>query len=162
MDIVPRAINGFAALLSKSGENYCPKVEAIDLFEFIHNSGGLLRRSLLAELENEGLLTIEPVRQDDELIVEMVRFTFERFSDHAIASGLLDDYIDASDPKRSFAKGSRLHEFVFGEAPYRRAGIIEAMAIQLPERTGLEILDVNVAEEVRGLLRALFRKSVVA
>ena len=143
LEIVPKAITGFAQLLADAGKGYAPKREAVTLFESVLTSGGSLEKSLLAQLESEGLLTVEPLRQDDGSLAEMVRFTFERFSDHAIASRLLDDHLNTHDVASSFQADKPLHKCVFGPENYERAGIIEAMAIQLPERTGVEILDVG-------------------
>ena len=143
LEIVPQAITGFAQLLVGAGEGYARKRDAVDLFESVLASSGSLEKSLLAQLESEGLLTVEPLRQDDGSLAEMVRFTFERFSDHAIASRLLDDHLNTNDVASSFRAGQPLHNCVFGSKNYERAGIIEAVAIQLPERTGAEILDVG-------------------
>ena len=142
-EIVPKAITGFAQLVEDVGRGYAPKRETITLFESVLASGGSREKSLLTQLESEGLLTVELVRQDDGSLAEMVRFTFERFSDHAIASRLLDDHLNTHDVASSFQADKPLHECVFGPKNYERAGIIEAMAIQLPERTGVEILDAG-------------------
>ena len=158
-EIVPRAITGFAQLLVDSGKGYAPKRETVILFESILASGGSRERSLLAQLESEGLLTVEPIRQNGGSLAEMVRFTFERFSDHAIASRLLDDHLNTHNVASSFQGHKPLHDCVFGSGNYERAGIIEAMAIQLPERTGVEILDVG--SEVSYPVRSAFLNSLL-
>jgi hypothetical protein len=160
-DIVPRAISGFANLLARAGEGYLPKVAAIDFFESVKSSAGRLDQSLLAQLESEGVLAVELVRQEDDSLGEIVRFSFERFSDHAIAARLLDEHLDAADPKRSFNPGTELHEYVFGETNYRRAGIIEAIAIQLPERTGVEVLDVTEPSSQAWTVQEAFLESLL-
>ena len=129
------------------------------LFESIYRSHGSLERSLLSQFESEGLLAVEPARQEDGSIAEMVRFTFERFSDHSIATRLFDDHLNINDVASSFRDGQVLKEFAFGRDNYERAGIIEAMAIQLPERTGIEILDVG-GEELWTVDQA-FRESLL-
>lgn len=159
LEIVPQAISGFAQLLVEAGEGYASKRDAGALFESILASGGSLEKSLLTQLESEGLLTVEPLRQDDGSLAELVRFTFERFSDHAIASRLLDDRLNTNDVAGSFQAGKPLHKCVFGPKNYERAGIIEAMAIQLPERTGIEILDVG--SEASYSVREAFRDSLL-
>ncbi|MGA7326953.1 MAG: hypothetical protein WBX25_21295 [Rhodomicrobium sp.] len=143
LDIVERALHGFVNQLVCRGEGYLPKAQAITFFETILPCNGNLNRSLLSQLESEGLLAVEPVRQYDGCVEAMVRFTFERFSDHAIAARLLDDHLSKEDIEGSFKAGERLGELVFGEESHRYAGIIEAIAIQLPERTGHEILELR-------------------
>ena len=157
--IVPQAITGFSKLLVDARKGYASKRNAVTLFESMLDSGGSLERSLLAQMESEGILTVEAVRQDDESIAEVVRFTFERFSDHAIASRLFNDHLRASDVAGSFQAGQSLHDFVFGPKSYERAGIIEAMAIQLPERTGVEILDVGAKASY--VVRHAFQESLL-
>ena len=160
LEIVPRAITGFTQLLVHAGRGYAPKCEAVTLFESVLASGGRLEKSLLAQLESEGLLTVERLRQDqdDGSLFEMVRFTFERISDHAIASRLLNDHLNTHDVATAFQTGQALHECVFGQENYERAGIIEAMAIQLSENWGVEILDVGA--KVSSIVRRAFRASL--
>ena len=113
LDIVPRAIAAFAQLLADAGTGYVPKSEAAALFESIRASGGILEKVLLSQLESEGLLAVEPVRRQDGSIAEMVRFTFERFSDHAIAARLLDNHLNINDVASSFREGQPLQDFLF-------------------------------------------------
>ena len=141
-NIVPTGISGFARLLIDARSGYVDRATAVKFFESILPSGGSLEKSLLSQLESEGLLTIEAVPEDDGSSAESVRFTFERYSDHTIASRLLEDYLDKNDVQNAFRIGRPLHDFVFGPKSYERAGIIEALAIQLPEASRIEVLDV--------------------
>ena len=158
-EIVPTAITKFSQMLANSDEACVPKYEAIALFESILFSGGNRERSLLNQLENEGILTIESMRQVDGSHAEMVRFTFERFSDHAIASHLLDNHLKTDDVASSFQVGNPLYEYVFGSKICEWLGIVEAMAIQLPERTGIEILDVG--SETHYVVHQAFLRSLL-
>ena len=141
--IVPKAISGFALLVANAERGYIEKNTAIDFFESIQRSDGVLERSLLSQLEAEGLVTVELVLDDFGKQTEMVRFMFERFSDHAIASRLIADNVVVGQVSHAFKPGQPLHEYVFGENAYVRAGVIEAIAIQLAEIHGIEILDVG-------------------
>lgn len=144
-EVVEKAISGFAKLLFQAEEGYLLKKESIDFFESILASNGNLEKSLLAQLESEGLITIEPITTKSA-VVEKVRFTFERFSDYAIAAELLKNNLDFENVPSSFQKDSPLFDLVFGRQSSRRAGIIEAMAVLLPERVNLEILDIGYKE----------------
>jgi hypothetical protein len=148
LEIVPRAIRALATEFSARGTGYLHKSEAIALFEGIHSSQGLLERSLLTQLQNEGAIAVKAVQGENGLRSDEVRFTFERFSDHQIAQRLLDQYLIAGDSTASFATGTPLHEVISGDDSYMRAGVIEALAVQLPERVGLELIDA-VPEEHR-------------
>ena len=113
-DIIPKAIEGLPRLLLDSRDGYVDIAKAVDLFESIRRSDGEVEESLLSQLESEGLLTVEPLPQHDGAISTGVRFTFERYSDHAIASRLLKDHLDETDVEQSFGAGRPLHEFVHG------------------------------------------------
>src|SRR5690606_12783750 len=63
------------------------------------------------------------------------------------------------DVKGSFADGTVLGGLVFGEEYYRVAGIIEALAIQLPERCGVEIVDLRL--EINWAIRQAFLDSLL-
>lgn len=159
LDIVPKAIGKFARSLAKAGKGYLTKKKAVALFETVLKSQGKLETSLLSQLESEGLLSIELVRKKKGAVTEMVRFTFERFSDHEIARRLLDDHLDSKDVSGSFQTDRPLGKVVFGPASYKQAGVIEAIAIQLPERTGAEIL--NVGNSASFAVRNAFTESLL-
>ena len=139
--IVETALERLTQAMVEAGSGYLPMAEAHTLLEELHSSQNQTEHSLFFQLENEGVLTVEPVR-DGSRIVELVRFTFERLSDHRIAQALLDTAITGGDPKTAFAPGGALREYVVGTNTYRFAGIAEAFAVQLPERFGTELLDL--------------------
>ena len=146
--LVPDALKSFTKILLDRHEGYAPLCDVRNTFENILPSNGNMNQSLLTQLENEGVLTIEPVQQCDGTVCRMVRFTFERYSDHKIARWLLNEHLDQNDIKQSFGSETILGQFVFGVENYRRAGVIEAIAIQLPELVGTEIIDVGHDEDI--------------
>ena len=139
--IIEQALSGITAAMvaARSGHLQMNAVHA--LLEGLHPSQNKAEQSLFFQLENEGVLTVEP-EVDGQVITEMVRFTFERLSDHCIAQALLDAEVIANDPATAFAQGSALRDYVMGQNAYRFAGIAEAFAVQLPERYGIELLDL--------------------
>lgn len=86
LDRVSRALRRFEALLVSREEEYVAQIR--DYFH-LRSSGRSLERCLLSPLEGERVLAIELVRQDDGTIDQMVRCTFWRHGDHAIAERLL-------------------------------------------------------------------------
>ncbi|AHG65395.1 hypothetical protein [Advenella mimigardefordensis] len=159
LDLVATALTLLTDILISRGEGYAPKTEVIGAFEAVLPSGGSLERSLLSQFESEGVLAIELIREDDGKIVPMVRFTFERYSDHAIAARLLQEHLNQDDVKASFADSTVLGDLAFGEKHYRVAGIIEAIAIQLPEHCGVEIVDLR--PEFNWMIRQAFFDSLL-
>lgn len=144
IDAPRRALDAFTDAIADRGDGYLPLVDAIRLFEGAHASGGRQDNSLLDQFVGEGVLSIERDRVRGGGHQDNVRFTFERFSDHAIARRLLDRHLDTADVEAAFAAGP-LHEALFGQTALRRWGVVEALANQVPERTGREILDLAPA-----------------
>ncbi len=122
-----------------SGENRIEYGKARAITEDVRPSNGRAEEDLLAWFASEGLLTVEPF---DDGPGEFVRFTFERLADHLAAKRLLDEHLSAEDPAASFRPGSPLGDASTGEDAYARAGVLEALAIQLPERIGAELPDL--------------------
>ena len=135
--IISRALNAFTEQLLTLQSAYLPLIDTLRCFEAIWLSHGLSDSSLLTQLEHEGILTVEPYGDD-----EQVRFTFERFSDLQIADYLLQKHLEAGQTLPILTINSTLYEFFAREKIYRFAGIIEALAVLLPEQTEFEILDL--------------------
>ena len=141
LQIVERALQALTRAMVDLRSGYLPIADVIALLEGLHPSQNQTEQSLFFQLENEGVLTVEPV-VDGADTAEMVRFTFERLSDHRIAQALLDEFVVGNDPAPAFAPGGALRNYVTGRDAYRFAGIAEAFAVQLPERFGSELLDL--------------------
>ena len=71
---------------------------------------------------------------------EIVFIAYERLADHLLTEVLLDAHFDPADAAAAFEPGGRLCEVA--EGGYETRGILEALCIQLPERTGSEVADV--------------------
>jgi hypothetical protein len=142
LDIVGRAVSAFAAYVAEHGDDRVPYHDAHSL---INDFAPHLRespRTLLETMASEGLLSVERgwMRERDEL-GEVVSFPYQRFSDHLVLRVLLDERLSTAAPEAvlaAFDSNESLGEWLLA-AP---AGLIEALAIQLPERWGVELLDL--------------------
>ena len=143
-----------------AGTGYLSIDAANSIIECLHNSSGLAEQSLFFQLESEGVIAVEPVG-DGEEINEMVRFTFERLSDHRIAQRLLNTHVGDGDPEPAFITGGALASYVVGRGSSRFAGIAEALAVQLPERYGVELIDVVDGKFSRWELAHAFQLSLL-
>ena len=94
--------------------------------------------SLYRGLIEEGVLAKDMAWGEGESD-EVVLFAYERFSDYMIADFLLRKHLDASNPQAAFGEGGGL-AFVSDKSTYTPAGILEAMCVQVPERTGMELV----------------------
>ncbi|WP_439528000.1 hypothetical protein [Pannonibacter sp.] len=161
--IVSKALQKLASAFEDGYRGYADLDTVTFLLDELLPSDGTVERSLLAQLESEGVIAVEPVTDDDGRLSEIVRFTFERYSDHRIATLLLNDHLVETDPAKSFEPGSKLAEFILGRDAYERAGVIEALAIQIPERCGQELPDLVPSDKNhhRWFVHEAFRASVL-
>ncbi|TDA64110.1 ATP-binding protein [Sulfuricurvum sp. IAE1] len=98
-------------------------------------------RSLYRKLIVSGIIGEEMVWHSADEKKEVVYFGYERLADHLIAKYLLDTHLDTTDPGLSFKKGGGLH-FLLNEKHRNEAGLVEALCIQVPERTGCELISL--------------------
>ena len=101
-------------------------------------SGRGFSDSLYRGLIVEGVL-VEDMPRSDVGTDEVVRFAYERFSDHIIADFLLRKYLDPNNPQAAFEEGGGLAS-ISDRSTYTPAGILEAMCVQVPELTGQELV----------------------
>lgn len=141
-NIIARALNAFTEKLLSNQSSYLAMDTAIACFDSIYASTGQQDRSLLSQFEHEGILTIEPVYIESNQPEEHVRFTFERFSDFQIAGHLLNEHLASENSVQPLETGTPLHTFLSRKDIHRVAGIIEALAVLLPESTDFELLDI--------------------
>ena len=80
---------------------------------------------------------------------DAVRFSFERLFDHLRARELLEGISQRSLPS-AFAPGGQLNFIVSDrESARQNAGLLEALAIQVPERYGVELTEVADGDAIR-------------
>ena len=138
--IARKALDGFLDACAICGDFGSLTLDAtIELFERFHNSKGIADRSLLVAFLSEGVLTQEVERHDGR-IVETIRLTFERLSDHLRAERLIAQIAPAD--LRDSIQREPLATYFGTEVSWRFAGVIEALTIQFPERFGYELFDV--------------------
>ena len=158
--IIECAVDTLAKAMAEGQKEYLPVAEVQRLFDNLLPSQAQYDRDILTQLESEGLLTVETFRTDEGEIEEEVRFTFQRISDHAIASHLIEVHLNVNDPKSAFTDGAPLNRFVTSPLCWEMAGVIEAMAVQLPERIGEEFPDL-IPEENLFKITEVFRSSLL-
>ncbi|HEX2020071.1 MAG TPA: hypothetical protein VGO17_14125 [Aurantimonas sp.] len=95
---------------------------------------------LLFQLENEGMLAVDPTFTTSGEMVQAVRFTFERMGDHAVAANLLAR--SGGGAAGLCAAGTPLHAALDADDSWIVPGLLEALAVQLPEGSGIELPDL--------------------
>jgi hypothetical protein len=142
LKLVSKAIYAFANALGEAGDDHLDYEHASELINNfapqLHNSP----KTLLQVMASEGLLAIDRGwRADSEERAEMVSFPYQRFSDHLIVEAFLSSKLSTAsraDAETAFSPQGRLAGWL-EKAPQ---GLIEAFAVQLPERWEIEIADV--------------------
>ena len=131
------ALRALAEAFPAVSERWLSVEAAEDLVnEFL--PGRTFEESLYRALVVEGVLVEEPSRRDDA--AEIVFIAYDRLADHLVTQTQLDAHFDPANPTAAFQPGAGLGDIV--EGGYETQGILEALCIQLPERTGREVADL--------------------
>jgi hypothetical protein len=140
--LVGNAVERIAEAMAEARTPWLPKAEAQQMLDSLYSVSGY-DKSLLRNLVVEGVLAIDQVSVRSGEWVQVIRFTYQRFSDHVMCRYLLDRHLDENQPQSSFTPGTPLGSLVEDEyAAHRNSGIVEALCIQLPERIGRELAEI--------------------
>lgn len=135
---VQKTIDEFSKALVEANSNNLPYEHASRLID-ASGHGRQWPDTLFGQLLSEGVL-------DDDWIWDfetgkrsrVVRFTYQQLSDYQVASVLLDPFDgDAESLRRALSPGEPLHKTLLDAPP----SWIEALAVLVPERFGIELLD---------------------
>ena len=142
LDVVGQAMRAFAEYIAEQGSDRVPYEDAYPLINAFASHLRESPRTLLETMASEGLLSIERgwIRDRDELS-EVVSFPYQRFSDHLVLGALLDKRLPTESPDdvaAAFGPDGPLADWLV-DAP---RGLIEALAVQLPERWRIELPDL--------------------
>ena len=150
-DLVEAAAFAVVAEMTSSGSDWLDRGVCRDIVDgFL--PGRTFQNSLFRHLLAEGVLAEEnfptwPNKSEGDygemVSVEGVRIGFERFSDHLRARNILDQEFDPTQPQKIFEPPATLGQ-IYGtrNAIYQHKGLLEALAIQIPERCSRELPDL--------------------
>lgn len=116
--------------------------------------------SLYRGLVTEGILLEDTDWINSESNNMVVSIAYDRLADHIVADHLLKAHLNECDPNAAFTTGGGLG-FLGDKDVFTRDGLIEALCVQIPERTGMEL--VRLAPELldRPNFGQTFRQSIV-
>lgn len=117
-----------------------PTAQARDLINRYDPNPGV-GESLFNLLCHEGLFTRDVTQTAEQSYQEIVRFTFERYSDYLIALMLLDKYSSVDALKDALKKDAELGRMM-APREYTYWGIIEAFSVCVPELYGQELIEM--------------------
>ncbi|NDK32377.1 hypothetical protein [Nesterenkonia haasae] len=130
--VVQKGIRALASAMVDAKSETLPRHIAADIGNTILPDGGRESRRLVSVLEREGILLREP-RNDAQ--GEVVRFTYQRMSDHYRTRTFLDG---CDDPAGVQTKLLESHE----HRGWVDSGLLESLSSMVPVRYGLELLDI--------------------
>ena len=157
-NLVRQALERVAKRLAEHDTRRLPRSEAMTIVNCLL-PGRDYSRSLYAALVAEGLLT-QDMSESKDLSDEVVSITYDRFADHIIADYLIDSYLDKEGADIAFSENGGL-SFLGDETKYVRYGLVEALCIQVPERTGKELFRLAPAVLNRPYCAQAFLQSIV-
>jgi hypothetical protein len=154
--LVQRVLEAFAELMSKDKKDWL----TIDEAEYVINK--IIRtstnQSFLALLLSEGVLSTR-MHYEADTEIEVVRFSYEKFSDHIITNYLIKEYIQQEAPRNSFLESGSLRYLI--EEPWRYQGIIESLCVQIPEKLGCEFPEIVEATTGEDYIGRAFIASII-
>lgn len=152
---VGRAIAGLATEIAGSGKAAIDYIRADEIVSSILVHDGTQERDMLFQLISSGMLSVDRVGDDEE-----VRFTFERYGDYIIAVGVLEESLGEGMDVAKACKGPSPLADMLDNYDWRCQGVLEVLALLLPEKYGVELPDVATAGAVSPWIRDAFENGL--
>jgi len=158
-DLVRRSLEAIAVAMTEKGVSWLELSRVNEIVnEFLQ--GRDFESSLYRNLVSEGVLVEDASRGGDGDPEVVVFVAYERLADHLMAKTLLDLHLDVSRPAASFAPSGAL-AFVLDRDQYVSPGLLEALCVQVPERTGQELHSFAPPHYDVSWLGRAFRQSLI-
>lgn len=158
--LVKTALEGVSLELLSTGKRWLVLSKAEELVNVFLPGRTDFDQSLYHGLVSEGLLVEDIPRYGENAGQVSVYIAFDRFADYLTAKALLDKHLDIENPISCFSGDGAL-AFLSDEGQYVAPGVLEALFVQVPERTGRELVEVAPKVGERWGVVGAFRKSVV-
>jgi hypothetical protein len=139
LNLVKLAVDALLMSKAETKVKYLPYSEAYLLIENIV-SPYLNKKGFIDDLIQEGVLSKSPIWSEEKEGIDCVYLAFERFDDHLTASFILEGITDI---QYEFSKDGKLYEYVENNHTLNmNQGLIEALAIQVPEKFDKELYEL--------------------
>jgi hypothetical protein len=147
--VVMRAVTSLVEAMVASETDFVSRDAAVGILERVLPRTGF-DKSLFRRLLDEGVLTEELIwaRQKRApgslptrpVSTQVVRFQYQRFTDYLIVQHLLAPHLANNRPEAAFEPGQRLGRIISDPRLCQHyQGLIEALAVLIPEQTGREL-----------------------
>lgn len=129
---VSKAVLKYIACTTKEGRHEIPTDKAIEMFADICPSV-FCEGELMDCMVSEGVFSKNVFRKNDGTYGECIYLTYERFENVLQAAYLIDELQYDTEALEEYVRTVK--------NPYRIGGLLESLAILLPERKGVELYD---------------------
>lgn len=133
-DIISMAIDEFVSKIYPNNLSGISYIEAYEIFKKYDTTGN---KSLLEELISEGLLDKDNYTEKDGSEHDVIRFTFERFSDYYISEKILSACKSINVLTKKFFPNEELGKLLINGI--EGSGILEVLCIEIPNKFGCEV-----------------------
>lgn len=139
--IAIRALKSIAGKMATEGVEWITKMSALaTLKRFMPKHEDDLLSALILEGALVDDIRYKTEKDEEDIGTDIIKFTYQRFSDYFISKKMLENNLKISNPKESFKKGSKLFSFIASDKRYTAPGVLETMSIQVPEMCGRELI----------------------
>lgn len=156
--LVRRAVDAFAAALVDANERWLQREQAAQVVDALLPNRDF-ERSLSRGLVAEGVLAEDSLLREGTTGHDVVYVAYERLADHLVAKALLDKVPVPPDWAAAFSANGVLSAAVADE--YIPPGLLEALFIQVAERTDTELLTFAPQLAARWGTGPAFRQSLI-
>ncbi|MEG4007307.1 hypothetical protein QUA41_18310 [Microcoleus sp. Pol11C1] len=150
-NLVRKSVEALACRIAEKEQPWIHREEAKSIVNyFLPNK--IFSQSLFSHLLAEGLLSEDLIyrasedeyEEEQNQKIDIIKFPYEKFSDHLIVRYLLKNYLDKDKPTESFDENKPLGRLVAARWNTQSiSGLLEALCIQIPERLGKEVMELT-------------------
>jgi hypothetical protein len=139
-NLVLRAINTVIKYMVENKTRWVPFETALEIVESIVTKYVTIKGKFLDELISEGVFS-KNLMGERNRNNEYIYFTYERMADHLISKFLIDS---SSNLEEDMKSSGHIYQFLTNseDFPSINSGLVESIAILLPEKTGKEIYEI--------------------
>lgn len=160
-NLVGSAVKKLAGWLAQRSAYEIPREEAQSICESLL-PGRKYEISLFRHLISEGIINEGVTYKGHDELEEIVTFSYERLADHLILESILNTVQDPRHANMAFTKDNPLfYLFEDEDACWMNRGILEALAIQGPERLGKEVFELLPHVRAERVVNEAFLESLL-
>jgi hypothetical protein len=159
--LVLNSIKKVTQKLGERGQDYLDYEEASQIVDEVFNAHCINPEPYLLKLISEGVFNEDIRWEAGHSHKPIISFSYQRFQDHLIIESLLDQGFDQEHPGKIFETGLLKTIFQSEEDASYYENYLEALSVQVPERTNKELFEIVPHAKLYRPLADAFIKSLV-